>query len=56
MRDISLIHTIVRGSIYGGLGVILAIYFWLALSSAITVWAAGLSPALAVRRDLRRAL
>jgi membrane protein len=39
---------------YGGLGVILAIYFWLALSSAVIVWAASLSPALAVRRDLRR--
>jgi len=41
---------------YGGLGVILAIYFWIALCSAIIVWAASLSPALAVRRDLRRAL
>ncbi|MGN6166985.1 MAG: YhjD/YihY/BrkB family envelope integrity protein, partial [Solirubrobacteraceae bacterium] len=39
---------------YGGLGVVLAIYFWIALSSAIIVWAASLSPALAVRRDLRR--
>lgn len=39
---------------YGGLGVILAIYFWLALSSAVIVWAASLSPALAARRDLRR--
>jgi uncharacterized BrkB/YihY/UPF0761 family membrane protein len=39
---------------YGGLGVVLAIYFWIALSSAIVVWAASLSPALAVRRDLRR--
>jgi membrane protein len=39
---------------YGGLGVILAIYFWLALCSAVIVWAASLSPALAVRRDLRR--
>jgi membrane protein len=39
---------------YGGLGVILAIYFWLALSSAVIVWTASLSPALAARRDLRR--
>jgi uncharacterized BrkB/YihY/UPF0761 family membrane protein len=41
---------------YGGLGVVLAIYFWIALSSGIVVWAASLAPALAVRRDLRRAL
>jgi membrane protein len=41
---------------YGGLGVVLAIYFWLALGSGIIVWAASLSPALAERRDLRRAL
>jgi membrane protein len=40
---------------YGGLGVVLAIYFWIALSSAVIVWAASLSPALADRRDLRRA-
>jgi membrane protein len=39
---------------YGGLGVVLAIYFWIALSSAIIVWAASLSPGLAQRRDLRR--
>src|SRR5262249_7131611 len=39
---------------YGGLGVVLAIYFWIAISSGIIVWAASLSPALAVRRDLRR--
>jgi membrane protein len=39
---------------YGGLGVVLAIYFWIALSSGIIVWSASLSPALAVRRDLRR--
>ena len=39
---------------YGGLGVVLAIYFWIALGSAIIVWAASLSPALAARRDLRR--
>jgi uncharacterized BrkB/YihY/UPF0761 family membrane protein len=39
---------------YGGLGVILAIYFWIAFSSAIIVWAASLSPALAQRRQTRR--
>jgi membrane protein len=38
---------------YGGLGVVLAIYFWLAFSSAVIVWAASLSPALAQRRSLR---
>jgi membrane protein len=38
---------------YGGLGVVLAIYFWLALSSALIVWAASLSPSLAERRRLR---
>ena len=38
---------------YGGLGVVLAIYFWIALSSAVIVWAAALSPALADRRNLR---
>lgn len=40
---------------YGGLGVVLAIYFWLAFSSGLIVWAASLAPALAERRDLRRA-
>jgi membrane protein len=39
---------------YGGLGVVLAIYFWIAFSSAVIVWAASLSPALAQRRNLRR--
>jgi uncharacterized BrkB/YihY/UPF0761 family membrane protein len=38
---------------YGGLGVVLAIYFWIALGSGIIVWAASLSPALAERRKLR---
>jgi membrane protein len=41
---------------YGGFGVVLAIYFWIAFSSAVIVWAASISPALADRRDLRRAL
>jgi len=35
---------------YGGLGVVLAIYFWLAFSSAVIVMAASLAPALAQRR------
>lgn len=39
---------------YGGLGVVLALYFWIALSSAVIVWAASLSPALAYRRERRR--
>ena len=39
---------------YGGLGVVLAIYFWIAFSSGAIVWAASLSPALAARRELRR--
>jgi uncharacterized BrkB/YihY/UPF0761 family membrane protein len=38
---------------YGGFGVVLALYFWLALSSAVIVWAASLSPALAARRSVR---
>jgi len=37
---------------YGGFGVVLAVYFWIALSSALIVWAASLSPALAERRSL----
>ena len=41
---------------YGGLGVVLAIYFWIAFSSALIVWTASLSPALAERRDLLRNL
>jgi membrane protein len=39
---------------YGGFGVVLAIYFWIAFSSAVIVWAGSLSPALADRRSLRR--
>ncbi len=38
---------------YGGLGVVLALYFWIAIGSAIIVWAASLSPALAERREVR---
>jgi membrane protein len=37
---------------YGGLGVVLAIYFWLLLSAGLIVWAAALSPVLADRRAL----
>lgn len=40
---------------YGGLGVVLAIYFWIAFSSAVIVWAASISPALAERREVRSA-
>jgi membrane protein len=36
---------------YGGLGVVLAIYFWIAICSGVIVWAAALSPALAERRE-----
>jgi membrane protein len=39
---------------YGGLGVVLAIYFWILFSSGLIVWAASLSPGLAERRNLRR--
>jgi uncharacterized BrkB/YihY/UPF0761 family membrane protein len=39
---------------YGGFGIVLAIYFWLAFSSAVIVWAASLSPSLAERRNLRQ--
>ena len=40
---------------YGGLGVVLAIYFWIAFSSAVIVWAASLSPPLSERRTLKQA-
>jgi len=39
---------------YGGLGVVLALYFWILIGSAVIVWAASLSPALAERREVRR--
>lgn len=38
---------------YGGFGIVLAIYFWIALCSGVIVWAASLSPALAERREVR---
>jgi membrane protein len=37
---------------YGGLGVVLAIYFWIAFSSFVVVAAASLAPALAQRSKL----
>jgi membrane protein len=40
---------------YGGLGVVLAVYFWIAFASGAIVWAASLSPALAERRAVRAA-
>jgi uncharacterized BrkB/YihY/UPF0761 family membrane protein len=40
---------------YGGFGVVLALYFWLAFSSAVIVWAASLSPPLSERRTLKHA-
>ena len=39
---------------YGGLGVVMAIFFWIGFSSTVIVGAAALSPALAQRRALRR--
>jgi uncharacterized BrkB/YihY/UPF0761 family membrane protein len=39
---------------YGGLGVVLALYFWIAFCSAIIVWAAALSPPLSERRSLKK--
>jgi uncharacterized BrkB/YihY/UPF0761 family membrane protein len=38
---------------YGGFGVVMAIFFWIAFSSAVIVGAASVSPALAERRRLR---
>jgi membrane protein len=38
---------------YGGLGVVLALYFWILFSSAVIVWAAALAPALSQRRAAR---
>jgi membrane protein len=39
---------------YGGFGVVMAIFFWIAFSSAVIVAAASLGPPLAERRNLRR--
>jgi len=38
---------------YGGFGVVMAIFFWIAFSSAVIVAAASLGPALAERRAVR---
>ena len=38
---------------YGGLGVVMALFFWIVLAASVMVIAAALSPALAERRDLR---
>ncbi len=38
---------------YGGFGVVMAIFFWIAFSSAVIVAAASLGPPLAERRNLR---
>ncbi len=40
---------------YGALGIVMAIFFWIIIGGTILVLAAALSPALAHRRDLRRA-
>jgi membrane protein len=42
-------------STYGALGIVMAIFFWLIIIATILILAAALSPALAHRRDLRRA-
>jgi membrane protein len=39
---------------YGGFGVVMAIFFWIAFSAAVIVAAASLGPPLAERRNLRR--
>ena len=40
---------------YGAIGIVMAIFFWLVIAATVLVLAAALSPALAHRRDLRRA-
>jgi membrane protein len=40
---------------YGGLGIVMALFFWLMIASTILIVAAALSPALAERRDLLEA-
>ncbi len=42
------------GKYYGGLGIVMALFFWVTIAATILVLAAALSPALAHRRDLRR--
>ncbi len=43
------------GKYYGGLGVVMALFFWILLAASIMIVAAALSPALAERRDLKEA-
>lgn len=40
---------------YGGLGIMMALFFWMLLAASIMIVAAAFSPALAERRDLREA-
>jgi len=40
---------------YGGFGVVMAIFFWIGFSSFVIVASACVGPALARRRELRRA-
>ena len=42
------------GKYYGGLGIVMALFFWVTIVATILVLAAALSPALAHRRDLRQ--
>jgi uncharacterized BrkB/YihY/UPF0761 family membrane protein len=37
---------------YGGLGVVMATFFWIGFSSTIIVWGAALCPAPTQRRNL----
>ncbi len=41
------------GKYYGGLGIVMALFFWVTIPATILVLAAALSPALAQRRRLR---
>jgi membrane protein len=43
------------GQYYGGLGIVMALFFWLMIGATILVIAAAISPALAERRDLLEA-
>lgn len=43
------------GKYYGGLGIVMALFFWVTIPATILVLAAALSPAFAHRRDLRQA-
>ncbi len=42
------------GKYYGGLGIVMALFFWVTIFATVLVLAAALSPALAHRRELRR--